>query len=377
MEKQTVLLDTKKEYIEHLLDIFTIPIAKRIYKIFNDNNMNIKKFQEELVLIKIWNNNRVIEEYNEIIKKTKCKYLDKILKKIIYLDIKIKIDFDINLDDISIIKPHDFIHKCLINSAVFCWKNVYLFSSKNLKPSEKQYHLNLIEKNIRKIIKNTIRNIIPYEYILNLYEEHQSKLKQKKTKKEIVKQEEEDDEDDDEDEDDEDEDDDDEDEDDDDEEDDDDDEDEDEDEEDDDDDDEDEDEDDEDEDEDEEEVKIEKDIKIEDIEMEEVKEEIKEEVKEEEIKEEEIKEEIKEEEIIEEVKEEIKKEEVKIENDDLESLLEDDNDFIDTSIFKKKIKKKNESSDDESELDSESEKEENTNEIKRINITNINKKNRH
>ena len=161
MDKQLVLLDTKKEYIQHLLDIFTIPIAKRIYKIFIDNNMNVKKFQEELVLIKLWNNNRVIEEYDELIKKTKCKYLDKILKKIIDLDIKIKIDFKFNIDDIDIIRTHDFIHKCLINSAVYCWKNVYLFSNKNLKPSEKQYHLNLIEKNIRKIIKNTIRNIIP------------------------------------------------------------------------------------------------------------------------------------------------------------------------------------------------------------------------
>ena len=46
MDKQVVLLDTKKEYVEHLLDVFTIPIAKRIYKIFNDNNMNVKKFQE-------------------------------------------------------------------------------------------------------------------------------------------------------------------------------------------------------------------------------------------------------------------------------------------------------------------------------------------
>ena len=52
MEKQAVLLDTKKEYIEHLLDIFTIPIAKRIYKIFNDNNMNVKKFQNSQKKIK-------------------------------------------------------------------------------------------------------------------------------------------------------------------------------------------------------------------------------------------------------------------------------------------------------------------------------------
>ena len=126
MEKQVVLLDTKKEYVEHLLDVFTIPIAKRIYKIFNDNNMNVKKFQEELVLIKFWNNNRVIEEYNEIIKKTKCNYLEKLLKKIIYLDIKIKIEFNVNLDNFNIIRPHDFIHKCLTNSAVYCWKNVLM-----------------------------------------------------------------------------------------------------------------------------------------------------------------------------------------------------------------------------------------------------------
>ena len=181
-----VLLDTKKEYTEHLLDLFTIPIAKKIYKIYNDVKMDIKIFQKELINIKSWNNNKVKEEYDELIKKTKCKYLDKLLEKIILIDIKLKIDNNAKFDksDIDIIKPYDFIHKCLVNISIYCWKNVYLFSTKNLKASEKQYHLNLIEKNIRKIIKNTIRDVIPYEKILDLYEEQKKQKSKKGGKKE-------------------------------------------------------------------------------------------------------------------------------------------------------------------------------------------------
>ena len=166
-----VLLDTKKEYIEHLIDVFSTPLAKKIYKIYNDVDMNISQFQKELVNIKNWNNNRIKDEYNELVKKTKCKYLDKLLEKIVIIDIKLKIDLSksqISKKDLDIIKPYDFIHKCLINISIYCWKNVYLFATKNLKPSEKQYHLNLIEKNIKRIIKNTIRDIIPFEKIFEL-----------------------------------------------------------------------------------------------------------------------------------------------------------------------------------------------------------------
>ena len=107
--------------------------------------------------------------------KTKCKYLEKLLKKIILLNIKIKSDDRYtNISKIHIIEPQDFIHKCLVNIGIFCWKNAYLFSFKNLKSSEKQYHLNLIEKNIRKIIKNNIRDITPFEIILNLNQHNDS-----------------------------------------------------------------------------------------------------------------------------------------------------------------------------------------------------------
>jgi len=166
-----VLLDTKTEYIDHLLDIITIPLAKKIYKMYDASNGNIKVFQQNLVEIKNWNNNKIYDEYQSLLKKTKCNYFDKLLKEIVMLNIKIKTENANKIKDISIIKSYDFIHRCMINVSIFCWKNVYLFSSKNLKPSEKQYHLNLIEKNIRKILKNTIRDITPFETILELYNE--------------------------------------------------------------------------------------------------------------------------------------------------------------------------------------------------------------
>jgi len=171
-----VLLDNKKEYIEHVLDIFTIPLAKKIYELFNDSYMNFKLFQDNLVNIKNWNNNKIKDQYNIIIKKTKCTYLHKILKKIVFLDFQIKLQktTDFIIPDNYIINPEDFIHKCLVNISVYCWKNIYLFATKNLKPSEKQYHLNLIEKNIKKIIKNTIREITPFDKLFDYYDAYKS-----------------------------------------------------------------------------------------------------------------------------------------------------------------------------------------------------------
>ena len=199
-----VLLDTKKEYIEHLLDTFTTPLAKKIYKLYNDVNMNISLFQKELVNIKNWNNNKIKDEYNELIKKTNCKYLDKLLEKIVVIDVKLKIDtskIKLTKEDLDIIKGYDFIHKCLINISIYCWKNVYLFATKNLKPSEKQYHLNVIEKNIRKIVKNTIRDIIPFEKILELTEIQEKPKKEKAIQKQESDEEEDEEEEDDEEED--------------------------------------------------------------------------------------------------------------------------------------------------------------------------------
>jgi len=160
------LIETKNEYIEHMQDIITIPISKKIYEIWcecSKRKGSIKEFQKELVQIKKWNNNLINEEYKKIVKTTKCKYLADLIKIIIITTIKIKIyeykDYFDNIK-IKIPSPEDFIHKCYINVSIFSWKNAYLFNNKNMKDSEYQNNLNIIEENFKIIIKKTFRDFI-------------------------------------------------------------------------------------------------------------------------------------------------------------------------------------------------------------------------
>jgi len=159
------LLDTKKEYIDIILDKFTVPICTYIYDIYKGCK-NIQEFQNKMANIKNWNNNIINESYINITTSSKCKLLPKILREVIVINVMLKTN-KINAKKIKTINVEDFIHKCLINTGLYCWKNAYLFSHKNLKPCEKQYHLNIIEKNIKKIIKLTIRDCTPYELFLN------------------------------------------------------------------------------------------------------------------------------------------------------------------------------------------------------------------
>ena len=172
------LIDTRNEYIEHIQDIIAIPLSKRIYEIWCDCSKikgSIKEFQKELIQIKKWNNNIIYEEYRKIIKKTKCKYLPDLIKMIIITTIKIKIyEYKDQFNNIKIKIPlaEDFIHKCYINISIFSWKNAYLFNNKNIKDSEYQNNLNIIEENIRIIIKKTFRDFIPFDDIFQQIQEN-------------------------------------------------------------------------------------------------------------------------------------------------------------------------------------------------------------
>jgi hypothetical protein len=183
------LLDTKKEYINIILDKFTVPICTYIYDIYKGCK-NIQEFQNKMANIKNWNNNIINESYINITTSSKCKLLPKILREVIVINVMLKTN-KINAKKIKTINVEDFIHKCLINTGLYCWKNAYLFSHKNLKPCEKQYHLNIVEKNIKKIIKLTIRDCTPYELFLN---DDEPEVEEEESDEEVDEEEEEEDE---------------------------------------------------------------------------------------------------------------------------------------------------------------------------------------
>ena len=168
------LIETRNEYVEHIQDILGIAISKRINKIWEESGNNIKKFQSELTQIKKWNYNIINEEYKKIVKYTKCNYLYNLIKIIIINTIKIKIyEYRDQFDNIKIRIPAapDYIHKCYMNIATFSWKNAYLFVNKGIKDVEYQNNLNIIEENIKIIIKKTFRDFIPYDEILDQIDE--------------------------------------------------------------------------------------------------------------------------------------------------------------------------------------------------------------
>jgi hypothetical protein len=165
------LIDTRDEYMEHIQDLLSIPISKRLYGIYNDcfsNKKTLKEFQNELLQIRKWNNNIVADEYKKVVKYTKCSYMHNLIKVIIISTIKIKIyEYKEQFDNIKIKvpNPEDFVHKCYINCSMFSWKNAYLFNRNNIRDAEYQNNLNIIEENIRRIIKKTFRDFIPFEEI--------------------------------------------------------------------------------------------------------------------------------------------------------------------------------------------------------------------
>ena len=170
-----VLLDTKKEYTKYIQESISISIAQKINNYYDDatkNNLGMKGFQNNLNLIKKWNDETISEECEFLIKHSKYKNLDKIYNFTIQTYIKLRL-IELNIDILHIENEYEypnlekFIHKCYINVSIWAWKNPFLFFKNNLKQIEIQNNYNIIEKNIKKIITNTLRECVPIDKIIN------------------------------------------------------------------------------------------------------------------------------------------------------------------------------------------------------------------
>jgi len=158
------LVDTKREYVNFLQDLLAVPIAERLYDIYIEcQNKGLRQFQKEMNKIPEWNNHIIQQEVEQIIEKTQCDYLDKILKITIISSVKLKFaDYSKKINNISIKTPsvNDFIHKCFVYCSQFAWKHSYLFIQSNLKPVEIQNNMNIIEHEIRKLVARTISDYV-------------------------------------------------------------------------------------------------------------------------------------------------------------------------------------------------------------------------
>ena len=170
-----VLVDAKTEYTYQFIHI----IKPSIYKCVNNFFINfknkkyvLKKFQEELSLIPLWNQTIIDEEYNNIVKTSKCDWLDELITAVFVSHTRILTSINMNKEkgkiNLKIPKTSYFIHKCYIDVARNIWKNSFLFDDR-VSNQNKQKNRRDCEKIIENTIIETIRKEIPLKDILKEY----------------------------------------------------------------------------------------------------------------------------------------------------------------------------------------------------------------
>ena len=170
------LNDAKKEYIKHLQKSFSIVISEKINNLHDDaieNGEGLKGFQKKLLKIKDWDSSIIENIVEKIVKNSNHKKLDKIYNLAIITSIKIKqIEINKKIENNNFDYPsfNEFVHKCYINSSIWAWKNPFLFFKKDIPKIDIQNNYNIIEKNVKKIIKNTLNECVPFDDIFSNFE---------------------------------------------------------------------------------------------------------------------------------------------------------------------------------------------------------------
>jgi len=173
------LIDSKKEYVEHLCDLFAEPMVACFQKVYNEclnkpqtrNKGVLQVFQDELSALPAWNVNLIKEEYLLAKNASTCNYLGDLVKAILVTYVKISILSNGATIDSSSVKlrvpsAENFYHRCLILCARELWKQPYLIYHK-VRSIEAQQNLNEAEVLARKAIKSALRLYIPMDQLVN------------------------------------------------------------------------------------------------------------------------------------------------------------------------------------------------------------------
>ena len=174
-----VFAQAKLEYTKQLKDILIQRMYDGMYEIYQkskkENNSDdfddniVKIFRRNIEIIPKWNTDIIEEELQNIIKISKCDWLDDLITAVIISHTKILLSISSNRDNkkvnLTIPVVSNFIHKCYINFGREIWKNPYLYDE-NVISSEYQKNIKIIEGLISESIDITIRKLLPVKEIL-------------------------------------------------------------------------------------------------------------------------------------------------------------------------------------------------------------------
>lgn len=181
MDSITYLTTVKIEYEKQLTNVLEKPLYKMLLNIYSDSKIFckenkkkdiMKQFQNHLKKISNWDKERKIYYTDKIIKETYCSYLDKLLSAVFISSTKLlsatasRKKYDVN---VMIPDPNVFLYKVLKNISRQFYTDPYIFCDYDISPWDQQRNLRDALILINEIIKDTIRNSLPFDEILESY----------------------------------------------------------------------------------------------------------------------------------------------------------------------------------------------------------------
>lgn len=180
----STMIEAKKEYTTQLQQILSPRVYERFKFIFDGTIQVVQKelamsqvqsgsvmkiFQKQLSSIKDWNESNIIEEYERVKSRSKCNYLDKLIKAVIIANMKILSTIQYggarknkSKIQVHIPTPTHFIHRCYVECAKEIYKNPYIFDmSSSLSSKEKHQNLRDSLLIIDNGISSAIRQLLP------------------------------------------------------------------------------------------------------------------------------------------------------------------------------------------------------------------------
>ena len=176
-----ILVDAKTEYTKQIQDVLTPRLYEGVKSLYqnscdickknNTNNKILITFQKLLKTIPKWNENILNSEYDRIVKKSQCDFLDELITAIFIAHMKVLTSIKISSKgsdkglNIKVPKGVKFIHSIYVQVARNIWKNPYLFDHM-LSTCDVQRNMRDSYTIIDNSIQECIRKQLPVKNIL-------------------------------------------------------------------------------------------------------------------------------------------------------------------------------------------------------------------
>jgi hypothetical protein len=171
------LLEVKRDYTKQLCNLLIPVMYEGILSLYTSaknarKDLPMKMFQLVLSKVPEWNQHTITTEYNRIITKTNCEWINELITAVFISHAKIlssiKTRKKTKTLNLKIPNGDYFIHKSYIECARQFWKNPYLLFDE-VSSIEYQRNLRDSEAIIEQCIEETIRKLLPIRNILQQY----------------------------------------------------------------------------------------------------------------------------------------------------------------------------------------------------------------